>query len=151
MTDKDEIKFAIRYLKQGLKRKRTPPLYEELMKELGFVKKDKVQELEKEIVELKKENNELIDGLGCDTCNIHLQYASLNCEIAELKEKLKPENCLKLLAKGGYIKFTSDNLTKAKEIIKEFMRISTASVEEYEPEFTELIGKAEQFTKELDK
>lgn len=39
MTDKEEIKFAIRYLKQGLKSKRTPPLYEELMNELGFEKK----------------------------------------------------------------------------------------------------------------
>ena len=45
MTDKEEIKFAIRYLKQGLKSKRTPPLYEELMNELGFVKKDKVNNL----------------------------------------------------------------------------------------------------------
>ena len=39
MTDKEEIKFAIRYLKKGLKSKRTPPLYEELMNELGFEKK----------------------------------------------------------------------------------------------------------------
>lgn len=38
MTDKEEIKFAIRYLKKGLKSKRTPPLYEELMNELGFVR-----------------------------------------------------------------------------------------------------------------
>ena len=45
MTDKEEIKFAIRYLKKGLKSKRTPPLYEELMNELGFVKKDKVNNL----------------------------------------------------------------------------------------------------------
>lgn len=45
MTDKEEIKFAIRYLKQGLKSKRTPPLYEELMNELGFEKKDKVNNL----------------------------------------------------------------------------------------------------------
>ena len=39
MTDKEEIKFAIRYLKKGLKSKRIPPLYEELMNELGFEKK----------------------------------------------------------------------------------------------------------------
>ena len=45
MTDKEEIKFAIRYLKKGLKSKRTPPLYEVLMNELGFVKKDKVNNL----------------------------------------------------------------------------------------------------------
>ena len=45
MTDKEEIKFAIRYLKKGLKSKRTPPLYEELMNELGFVRNDKVNNL----------------------------------------------------------------------------------------------------------
>ena len=45
MTDKEEIKFAISYLKKGLKSKRTPPLYEELMNELVFVKKDKVNNL----------------------------------------------------------------------------------------------------------
>ena len=62
MTDKDEIKFAIRYLKYGLKSKRTPPLYEELMKELGFEKKDKViQELERENAELKLKL-EALDG-----------------------------------------------------------------------------------------
>ena len=36
-------------------------------------------------------------------------------------------------------------LEKAKQIIKEFMRISTASVEEYEPEYSELIEKADAF------
>ena len=38
---------------------------------------------------------------------------------AELQEKLKPENCLKLLAKKGYVKFTSDKINKAKELIEE--------------------------------
>ena len=47
MTDKEEIKFAIRYLKKGLKSKRTPPLYEELMNELGFTKNEKVNNLAK--------------------------------------------------------------------------------------------------------
>ena len=41
-----------------------------------------------------------------------------------------------------------EKLKKAEEIIKEFMRISVASVEEYEPEFFELIGQAEQFLQE---
>lgn len=49
MTDKDEIKFAIRYLKKGLKSKRTPPLYEELMNKLGFEKK-KERRISKNIV-----------------------------------------------------------------------------------------------------
>lgn len=44
MTDEDKIKFAIRYLKQGLKSKRTPPLYEQLMKELGLEELEKANE-----------------------------------------------------------------------------------------------------------
>ena len=40
---------------------------------------------------------------------------------------------------------------EAKKIIKEFMRISVASVEEFEPEFTELIGQADELLKECEK
>ena len=47
----------------------------------------------------------------------------LEKENAELKEKLKPENCLKLLAKEGYVKFTSDQLTKAKELLKKWVEL----------------------------
>lgn len=35
----------------------------------------------------------------------------------KLKEKLKPENCLKLLAKEGFIKFSSEQLDKARDLI----------------------------------
>ena len=38
-----------------------------------------------------------------------------------------------------------EKLDKAKELLKEFMRISVASVEEYEREFSELVGEAENF------
>ena len=59
----------------------------------------------------------------------------------ELINGLKKENLnLKI-----YIAKQSE---QAKKIIKEFMRISVASVEEYEPEFSELIARAEQFIKE---
>ena len=51
----------------------------------------------------------------------------LEKENAELRKKLKPENCLKLLAKEGYIKFTSEHLTKAKELLKEWLQTSEAS------------------------
>lgn len=71
-------------------------------------------------------------------------------ENAELKEKLKPENCLKLLAKEGYVKFTCENgneheqLTKAKEIIKKLIEAihiwDCKNLEEVEAE-------AEQFLK----
>lgn len=59
MTDKDKIKFAIRYLKQGLKSKRTPPLYEELMKELGFVSEKELGKVEGKLADLTSEYYEL--------------------------------------------------------------------------------------------
>ena len=65
---------------------------------------------------------------------IQKDVAELEKENAELKEKLKPENCLKLLAKEGYIKFTSDQLTKAKEIIEELYNIIPASMADYAKE-----------------
>lgn len=42
------------------------------------------------------------------------RIVELEKENAELKEKLKPENCLKLLAKAGYVKFTSDQTHRSK-------------------------------------
>lgn len=80
MTDKDKIKFAIRYLKKGLKSKRTPPLYEELMKELGFVSEKEFGKVEGKLADLTSEYYEL-ENLK-------------NNEIAELKaqiEKMKQD------------------------------------------------------------
>ena len=45
----------------------------------------------------------------------------------------------------------NEKLDKAKEIIKEFLRISIASFEEVEPEFSELVDNAENFIKENKK
>lgn len=72
---------------------------------------------EDKIAELKKENERLT--VDYETLKLHdeEEIGMLKSENEELKEKLKPENCLKLLAKDGYIKFTSEHLTKAKEII----------------------------------
>jgi hypothetical protein len=79
------------------------------------------------------------------------QIAELEKENAALKEKLKPENCLKSLAKKGYVKFTSEQLTEAKEIIREFMKYE---INEYdgslEIHFEELKKQAEQFLKESE-
>lgn len=55
---------------------------------------------------------------GQENCNcVHTDNSKvieeLEKENASLKEKLKPENCLKLLAKDGYIKFTCERLTKS--------------------------------------
>jgi hypothetical protein len=102
----------------------------ELHKKLEEAEKAKFKPYENKIAELEKEN-------------------------AELKEKLKPENCLKLLAKEGYIKFTSEQLTKAKEIIKKFSEFVNNDIE-YDPEhpqehtdlWNKLCAEAEQFLKE---
>ena len=50
-----------------------------------------------------------------------VRIINLENENAELKEKLKPENCLKLLAKEDYIKFSSEQLTYAKTIIQDLL------------------------------
>jgi hypothetical protein len=67
---------------------------------------------------------------------------SLIKENAELKEKLKPENCLKLLAKDGYVKFTSDQLTEAKELIKNIINVTWGEGWSYSLEWK---VKAERF------
>lgn len=86
MTDKDKIKFAISYLKKGLKSKRTPPLYEELMNELGFEKKDKVSNLASVAVDCYSLHQEIINrSLQGEILNVKIENDKLNNEIAELK------------------------------------------------------------------
>lgn len=95
---------------------------------------------------LEEENNKLLDVIS----NYEVKVADLEKENAELKEKLKPENCLKLLAKEGYIKFTSDQLTKAKEIIKKLVN-GVRVLNDPKVELTDCDGfleEAEQFLKE---
>lgn len=73
--------------------------------------------------------------------------SKLKKENAMLKENLKPENCLKLLTKEGYVKFTSDSFTKAKEIIKDFLLM--AKVEHLENSY-ETVDEAKQFLSEVE-
>ena len=72
------------------------------------------------------------------------ENAELEKENARLKEKLKPENCLKLLAKDGYIKFTSEQLTKAKELLKQWLQTSKAGG----CDNINIVADTEQFLKE---
>lgn len=44
-----------------------------------------------------------------------------------------------------------EQFTKAKELLNEFMRISKASDEDFEHDYSELIGETEQFIKDLEK
>lgn len=95
------------------------------------------REAEKRIADLEKENANLKALRKYELNVAKLEIENLEKENAELKEKLKPENCLKLLAKEGYIKFTSDQLTKAKEIIKGLLIIlHEIATDEYDFEKT---------------
>lgn len=89
--------------------------------------------------------------MGAEPREKHI--TELEKENAELKEKLKPENCLKLLAKEGYIKFTCENgnehdqLTKAKELLKWALHSDPEHDEDFEQKWEE----AEQFLSEVVK
>ena len=134
-------------------------------KELCNLKDMRIAELEKENAELKAQISVLLSCKNCpenkggyicekeynDKCLAQkIQHIKeLKQENAELKEKLKPENCLKLLAKDGYIKFTSDNLTQAKEIIKWFVWYFREGAPNLVP-YKHKVKEAEQFLKELE-
>lgn len=66
-------------------------------------------------------------------------------ENAELKKKLKPENCLKLLAKEGYVKFSSVQLDKAKDLIRNLLRVTYGEGWNYSLDWK---VKAEKFLEE---
>lgn len=86
--------------------------------------------IEPYIAELEKENSaskqewEVLENTISNCVEFCNKYTDLVKENAELKEKLKPENCFKLLAKEGYIKFTSEQLDKATKILQEVQVIS---------------------------
>lgn len=68
---------------------------------------------------------------------IEKRIAELEKENAELKETVTKMN--------NVITKTFSNLTKAKELLNEFMRISKASDEDFEHDYSELIGQTETF------
>ena len=78
------------------------------------------------------------------------QIANLKKENAELKSRDCWKGCLYASGKSELIhEFLQQmyNLTKAKELLNEFMRISKASDEDFEHDYSELIEEAEQFLK----
>ena len=48
---------------------------------------------EEYIKELEKENEEMKKGLGCETCQIHLEYMRLNDKIRELEQQIEKMKC----------------------------------------------------------
>lgn len=91
------------------------------------------------IKELQAENEELIKGLGCETCQIHLEYMSLNNRITDL-EKENTE-----LKAGRDINVFTKQLTKAKDIIRNLLRVTYGEGWNYS---LDVKVQAEQFLKE---
>lgn len=75
-------------------------------------------------------------------------------ENEELKEEIKNNEDLATVAymqgADSQKKKAEKQLTKAKELLNEFMRISKASDEDFEHDYSELIGETEQFLKEVE-
>ena len=134
-----------------------------------FFKLDKVKRLiekEKRIKELEKDINLLTDkGKLTDECKEleaqiegkenEFQYfsnsykkkiADLGKENAELKVIVRNTKAV-----DESFALKTVQLNKAKELLNEFMRISKASDEDFEHDYSELIGETEQFISEAEK
>lgn len=112
--------------------------------------------------EAEAEADKVIIGSGMDrTSVIHLKHLLVtmyiqgatkvtkelekeNAELKGLVNQYKASKCGSIsLVNRNMIMF--DQLTKAKELLNEFMRISKASDEDFEHDYSELIGDTEQF------
>ena len=145
-TEKDLADYQFNY-----------PTIKELEKENAEFK-EQLYAFDEEREKLRKENTELKadnDAIKFAMTMSEKVEKQLREENAKLKEKLKPENCLKLLAKEGYIKFTSEQLTKARELLERLLITSCNSdVLNLLPNCSEVLRvrvEAEQFLSEVDK
>lgn len=105
------------------------------------------KDLEKENAELKEKLNNLASVAKVRLANWQ-KYEKENAELKELDRSYK-----QLLDKGSTTLMNErlksyKQLTKAKNLLNEFMRISKASDEDFEHDYSELIAEAEQFLKE---
>ena len=98
-----------------------------------------IEKLEKVNTELIQENEEIKKGLGCETCQIHLEFTKLNQKITELKALIKSEHEIEARKNNSLV----SQVTKAKEIIKkmlyEYQRLCLIK--------KETLTEAEQFIK----
>ena len=121
------------------------------------------EELKKEAIEWVKQKFPMLDLKQSDMSKIYEYEAYLagaeprEEHIADLekeKQNLIDENkktfndWLEACNKYGEVNL---KLTKAKELLNEFMRISKASDEDFEHDYSELIGETEQFINEIEK
>ena len=131
----------------------------------------RIEELEKENAVLKGRNEgfeQQIMGLLIKYEEVYKRFPDLKSamdkaqtilkENAELKDyrlntmaKEQTEMSKYALNLEHKLGWYDTQLTKAKELLNEFMRISKASDEDFEHDYSELIGETEQFIKEIEK
>lgn len=78
--------------------------------------------LRKRNAELIQENEEMKKGLGCETCQIHLEFAKLNQKITELEAQIEKMKCCqncKNTWNGYRMNICEDCSNKSKWEIKE--------------------------------
>lgn len=97
-----------------------------------------IKELEQENAELKQINSETLAQLNLDNGELIIENEKLRKQLDALSGDI-PWNKLKDVSE------VTKKLTEAKELLNEFMRISKASDEDFEHDYSELIGEAEQF------
>ena len=103
--------------------------------------------------ELREKRNRTIETLddikavlGLD----ELYIDELEKENAELKSDNDARKFAMAMSEKVEKKFREEN-AKAKELLNEFMRISKASDEDFEHDYSELVAEAEQFLSEVEK
>ena len=116
---------------------------------------NRIAKLEKENAELKAVlycSRETCDNCGFIDCeNFQRQRKSVPCsQYISYKDRLKRLDKEFNVIANEYGKAES-KLTKAKEFLNEFMRISKAIDEDFDPDYSELIGETDQFLKEVEK
>lgn len=98
------------------------------LNEIEFINK----QLNEQLIQKADTNHQLVERM-----------ADLEARNAELEETLG--KCAKMPVL--YCLGAKETITKARELLNEFMRISKASDEDFEHDYSELIGEATQFIK----
>ena len=106
------------------------------------------------IEELEKENEKLRNN-GFTVSAMTEQQLKVAIEKGEQLEQENTELDMKRKAERkifqGIVEKKNEQLAKATKLLNEFMRISKASDEDFEHDYSELIGETEQFIKEVEK
>lgn len=115
------------------------------------IRTDNTETLKNALTALEEENVELKDQASFLKDNLRVarkDREDLQLDVAKgLKEFVKdyPATALRYLANEKYVEL----FDKAKELLNEFMRINKASDEDFEHDYSELIGETETFLKEV--